>query len=182
MNGNFYPCLDFSLLPDNDGQAAHCSPGDNGSWTSWGVTRANWSRWIGRSASITDMQAITSTDVTPLYRLWFWSTISGDDLPVGIDLCTFDMGVLAGEHAAATQLQQVLGFTGADVDGDIGPVTLARLDEADRIHVIDGLSARQEVYFRACATFDLNGKGWLARLARRTEAAKAMVLASVPTT
>lgn len=172
MRGNFASCLDFTLLPGNDGQPFHV---DSGGATSWGVTRANWSRWIGRNASVADMKLVTKQMTFDLYYTWFWRTIAGDSLPSGLDLMVFDMGVTCGEPRSAILLQQVLGFTGHDLDGDIGPLTLGRLNGAESLtDIIDRLSGAQEHYYRGCSTFDVNGNGWLARLARRKAAAHAM--------
>lgn len=172
MQSGFETCLNFTLSPANDGQPFHV---DTGGATSWGVTRAVWSRWIGRPASVDDMKAVTRSSVSGLYRAWYWNTIAGDKLPAGLDLMTFDMGVTAGEHSAAVQLQQVLGFTGDDVDGHIGPITLSRAASEVTADVIERLTHRQEFYYRSCSTFSTNGNGWLNRLQRRSTAALAML-------
>jgi lysozyme family protein len=172
MDGNFTSCLDFTMLPGNDGQALHT---DTGGATSWGVTRATWSRWVGHSASVSEMESVTELMVAPLYKAWFWNTISGDGLTVGVDLMVFDMGITCGEHGAACQLQQVLQFAGSAVDGDIGPKTLVRLNEFSRIDIIELMGYRQKAFYESCATFPINGKGWFARVDRRVTAAKAMV-------
>jgi lysozyme family protein len=178
MNDNFDPCLDFTLLPDNDGAPYHV---DSGGGTSWGVTRETWSRWIGHPASVADMKAITKSSVSGLYHAWFWHTIAGNSLPLGVDLMVFDMGVTSGTHHPAVQLQEAIGFTGDDVDGDIGPETLAATQKVDPIKLIELLTAAQESYYRSCREFPVDGNGWLARLQRRSVAARAMIPAS-PTT
>src|SRR6516165_7677378 len=48
-----------------------------------------------------------------------------DALPPGVDLSVFDMGVNAGIWRSVRLLQQALGFTGEEMDGSIGPETLA---------------------------------------------------------
>lgn len=177
MDGNFAACLKFTLLPGNDGQALHT---DTGGATSWGVTRATWSRWIGHSASADEMEAVTEDQVAPLYRSWYWTTIACDEMPVGVDLMVFDMGVTCGEHGAACQLQQVLQFAGREVDGDVGPNTLQRLGTLDPIAVIELLGYRQKAYYESCATFPINGRGWFSRVDRRVSVARAMSLTPAP--
>jgi len=177
MDSNFTSCLNFTLLPDDDGQALHT---DTGGATSWGVTRATWSRWIGHSASVEEMSAVTDDQVAPLYRAWYWTTISCDQMPVGVDLMVFDMGVTCGEHSAACQLQQVLQFSDHEVDGDVGPNTLQRLRSLDTLSVIELIGYRQKAYYKSCQTFPINGRGWFARVDRRVAAAKAMALAPAP--
>ena len=172
MQAGFGPSLDFTMLPDNDGQPYHV---DSGGPTSWGVTRANWARWTGQPISVDSMRALTKEMVVPIYQAWWWHPISGDSLPAGVDLMVFDAGVNTGIHAAAVQLQQVLGFSGTDVDGDIGPETLGHANATDSRTLIAQLGHRQDFFYRGCHDFDLNGHGWLARLQRRTNAAYAML-------
>jgi lysozyme family protein len=172
MHANFSAALDFMLLPANDGQPYHVSPGDNGGATAWGVTRATWSRWIGRPASNADMQALTAASTTGMYRCWYWNTVSGDSLPSGLDLMTFDAAVLGGEATAAMQLQALVG---ADQDGQIGPLSLAAIQQHDPTTLINRLQSAQEQHYRSLSTFAEFGNGWLARLDRRTTAALALL-------
>ena len=53
------------------------------------------------------------------------------ELPLGVDLSVFDMGVNAGIWRSAKLLQQVLGFTGEEVDGSIASETLAAANRCD---------------------------------------------------
>jgi lysozyme family protein len=50
--------------------------------------------------------------------------------PPGVDFSVFDMGVNAGIWRSARLLQRALGFTGDEVDGSIGPATLAAAGQA----------------------------------------------------
>lgn len=173
MLGNFPNCLNgFTLLAANDGQPYHV---DTGGGTSYGIVRANWSRWIKRPATLADMQAITQDAAAPLYQAWFWQTIDGDALPDGVDLMVFDFGVTSGETTSAKLLQQVVR---EDQDGWIGPDTLAAVARHDPDILVGMLAWRQEEYYRACVEFPTDGKGWLARLDRRVTAALAMIRAT----
>lgn len=172
MKGNFSACLAFTLLPQNDGQPYHV---DSGGGTSWGVTRSTWSRWIGRNATPATMKALAKAAVTPLYQAWYWNTIDGDALPLGVDLMVFDMGVNCGEEMSAKILQKALGFTDDDVDGYIGPETLAAVAKCAPTELVGLLTIAQETYYRSCSEFPVDGNGWLARLERRAAAAKAMI-------
>jgi lysozyme family protein len=53
------------------------------------------------------------------------------------------MGVNAGIWQPARLLQRALGFTGDDVDGSIGPETLAAAGRFDPRSLVDNLAERQ---------------------------------------
>ena len=98
-----------------------------------------------------------------------------DALPPGVDLSVFDMGVNAGIWRSARLLQQALGFTGEEVDGSIGPETLAAADRFDARNLVNNLADRQTAYYRSLANFPIFGTGWLRRTAARRDAALAMI-------
>lgn len=172
MLDNFAKCLAFTLLPDNDGQPLHK---DTGGWTAFGATQAIWSRWIGRASIVADMRKITRDDVVPMYEAYFWKPNHLDTVPNGIDLMVFDAGVMCGLKNAAVQLQQAIGLSSGDVDGVIGPQTLKKLNSFPAVTAINLLKGRQQYYYECCATFPINGNGWLARLNRRATAALVML-------
>jgi lysozyme family protein len=171
MLANFAASVSFVLDPAQDGQPAHLTPGDSGGWTAYGVTHTTLSTWLGRVATVADMKALTAEEAASIYEANYWHPINGDHLPPGVDIMVFDMGVTSGPHAAVCQLQQVLGFTGIDVDGIVGPLTLTASYGEDLHNLVGVIANRQEFYYRSCAGFDRFGRGWLARLNRRTTAA-----------
>ena len=63
-----------------------------------------------------------------IYRSLYWNPLRAEALPLGVDLSVFDMGVNAGICRSPRLLQRALGFTGEEVDGSIGPETLAAAD------------------------------------------------------
>jgi lysozyme family protein len=165
MVRDFAPALAFTL--DREGGFVNDSR-DPGGATNLGITRQTLSRWLQRSASVAEVQALTMNVASAIYQAWYWKPITGDALPAGVDLMVFDMGVNSGVHESAVELQQVLGFQGDDVDGDIGPMTLGATDRANARDLIDKLAAAQEARYRSLAGFADFGDGWLARLALRT--------------
>jgi lysozyme family protein len=98
-----------------------------------------------------------------------------DALPPGVDLSVFDMGVNAGIWRSARQLQQALCFSGEEVDGSIGPETLAAVDRFDARTLVANLADRQTAYYRSLAKFPIFGTGWLGRTKARRDAALAKI-------
>ena len=87
----------------------------------------------------------------------------------------FDFGVNAGIWHSARLLQRALGFTGDEVDGSVGPETLAAAAKADTRLLVDHLAERQSAYYRGLADFPTFGRGWLTRTEERKRAALAMI-------
>jgi lysozyme family protein len=97
--------------------------------------------------------------------------VRGDDLPIAIALMVMDHAVNCGPSVSARILQQAIGLRGEDVDGWIGPETVAAVATADPHTLIGRLNSGQAGYYRACRGFAEFGRGWLLRLARRQAAA-----------
>jgi Predicted Peptidoglycan domain len=81
---------------------------------------------------------------------------------------------------SARLLQQALGFTGEDVDGSIGPETLAAANRFDARRLVNNLADRQTAYYRSLANFRIFGTGWLRRTNARRDAALAMIQSEMP--
>ena len=99
-------------------------PADPGGATNLGVTLDTLSAWRGRRVGKADVRALTRAEATDIYREQYWAPIRGDDLPGGVDYAMFDFAINSGPRRAAEYLQRVVG---AEVDGQIGIHTLARV-------------------------------------------------------
>jgi lysozyme family protein len=172
MRGNFSACADFTLAAPQDGQPFHITAGDPGGATTWGVTRATLSRWRHSPASLDDVKALTITEARKIYKAWYYDTISGDDLPAGVDLMVFDHGVVAGEVCSAKLLQKALNV---EADGAIGQITMAAVNAVPPAALVSRLRTYQEQDFKLKSDFYAFGHGWLNRLFRRYNAATVMV-------
>jgi lysozyme family protein len=149
-------------------------PADPGGATNMGITLATYRRWSDDS----DLGAVQVKDeriARAIYRSMYWNPLRADALPAGVDLSVFDMGVNAGIWRSARLLQRALGFIGEEVDGSIGPETLAAAARYDARSLIDDLAERQSAYYRGLADFGTFGRGWLHRTEQRRGAALAMI-------
>src|SRR6185437_5890432 len=93
------------------------------------------------------------------------------DLTAGVGLSVFDFGVNAGPGPSARMLQWASGMSGDDVDGVVGPRTIAAANRRAPAILIDTLAAMQTAHYRRLADFPTFCVGWLARTARRKAAA-----------
>lgn len=140
--------------------------------TNFGVTQANWEKWIGRQVTKEEMRDLKISDVQPFYKAWYWDKVKGDDLPYGVDLSVFDFGVNAGIGRSAIRLQQIVGTT---PDGAIGPKTLAAVNSTNTRDIIERFAEARESYYRGLDDFNRWGKGWLNRTKEIEKLSLAMV-------
>jgi lysozyme family protein len=172
MKTNLSTCLEFTLAQEGGWSD---DPNDPGGCTNQGITLSTYRLFTGNpDAGPDDLRAMTATTRDTIYVTRYWALVHGDDLLGGIDLMVFDMAVNAGTGRSARLLQQVLGFTGWALDGDIGPKTCAAIAGANLPMLVTMLGDAQADYYRSLAEFDRYGAGWLARVWRRVTRAKEM--------
>ena len=173
MADRFNICIAFTLRQEG---GYVDDPADPGGATNMGITLATYREWSD-DPHLGDLQVkdLTLKTARAIYRSLYWNRLRADALPPGVDLSVFDMGVNAGVGRSARLLQRALGFTGEEVDGAIGPETLAAADRFDARTLVDNLAERQTAYYRSLASFRIFGTGWLRRTNARRSAALAMI-------
>jgi len=147
-------------------------PRDPGGATNKGITLTTFQGYHP-GATADDLCAISDNDVWRIYRLEYWNKLRCGDLAPGVGLSVFDFGVNAGPGTSARMLQWASGLSGDDVDGIVGPHTIAAANRRAPAILIDTLAAMQTAHYRRLPDFPTFGKGWLARTARRKAAALA---------
>ena len=147
------------------------NPADPGGATNLGITIGTLSAWLGRAATVADVQALTPQTVAPIYQANYWNKTSCDSWGSGVDLMVFDEAVNQGPGRAVTTLQTALGVT---ADGGVGPATLAAAQMEDAATTINKISSIRDAYYRALPTFPTFGTGWINRLTRTTQLALQM--------
>ena len=157
MRQNFEQCMGW-LLEHEGGYINH--PSDPGGETNLGVTRAVYEQYVGRQVMDGEMKGLTHDDVYPIYKENYWDRLRGDDLPSGVDFCTFDWGVNSGTSRAAKALQRIVGV---EQDGGIGPMTLQAALEVEPIKIIEQMHHMRDGFYRDLSTFDTFGRGWIRR-------------------
>ncbi len=176
MADAFDTCLAFTL--EREGGFSD-DPHDPGGATCHGITLATYRDWADNPRlDVSDIRDIAAATVREIYHGRYWLPVSAESLPRGVDLMVFDHGVNAGPGRSARLLQEVLGFSGAAVDGAIGPKTLAAAAAADPATVIARLAASQAAYYRSLDDFDRYGAGWLNRVDARRALAMQMIQAA----
>ena len=137
------------------------NPKDPGGMTNLGCTKAVWEEHCGHPVDEKTMRALTPNDVGPLYKRKYWDKVFGDDLPAGVDYVVFDAAINSGPGRAAKWLQACVGV---EVDGGIGPKTLAAVKAFDPKTLIEDYCKRRLSYMMDLPTWDTFGRGWSRRV------------------
>jgi hypothetical protein len=144
-------------------------PHDPGGATMHGITLVTFRAWRNNPAATKDeLRVISDDEVAGIYQTNYWNIVNGDALPPGIALSVFDAGVNTGPRTAAHQLQSLLGV---QVDGVVGPITLAAAKAADLATFLPRLAMVQSQHYAALPDFPRYGNGWINRVHARLEAA-----------
>lgn len=158
MKQNFAESLQH-VLKHEGGFVNH--PNDPGGMTNLGCTKAVWEEHCGHPVTEKVMRALTPADVAPLYKRKYWDKIKGDELPSGIDYVVFDAAINSGPGRAAKWLQATIGV---EVDGGIGPKTLAAVKAFDSKQLIEDYTKRRLSFMMDLPTWGTFGKGWSRRV------------------
>lgn len=152
---------------------------DRGGATNYGITLATLADWRrgrdpGSIITADHVRELKVEEAKEIYRSRYWNVLRCDDLPKGVDLLVFDLGVNAGPARSAKILQDVLGV---EQDGSIGPVTLNGLNACAPDKIIREFSAKRLDFYRSLDDFKVFGAGWANRTNSMLDAALAMAAA-----
>ena len=161
MRSNFDACL--KVIFDKEGGYVY-NPRDPGSHTNMGITIYTLSDYRKKECTANDVKSLTKEEAGKIYHENYWEPLSCDDLPAGVDLSVFDMGVNAGVLRSAKILQ---GIVGARPDGIIGSQTLIAVNEYVKANgvekLLDSYRNARLGFYRTLDTFDIFGGGWTNR-------------------
>ena len=158
----------FKVVVGHEGSGDD-DPNDPGNWTGGRVgagTLSGTRYGISAAAHPTlDVARLTLADAQTIYRRDYWARIEGDALPPPLALLVFDAAVNAGVVAATRWLQIAVG---SDIDGVIGPVTIAAVAASVAANggaaLCAEFQARRTVFMSGLPTWNRFGLGWSRRL------------------
>jgi len=130
----------FDWLMRWEGESFEDDPDDPGGRTKFGIDQ--------RSHPEVDIRSLTREEAKAIYRRDYWDAVKADELPPGLRLVVVDIGVNNGKSRAIKWLQQAVG---SDVDGRIGPKTLAAAQQANKHQITNDLLERRADFYRAIA-------------------------------
>jgi len=148
-------------------------PEDPGGATNYGITIADYRRYIKPRGTKEDLRKITMAEVRQIYRQRYWEAMRCDELPSGVDFAVFDYGVNSGIGRAPKVLQRGLGVP---VDGRIGPKTIAAAHLKPPAYLIDAICDERMQFLRRLRTWPTFGRGWARRVVGVRQVAKRMIV------
>lgn len=167
MKVNFQKCLKPVLVWEG-GFVNH--PKDPGGPTNKGITQRVYDAYRkNKGQKIQSVREITNAEVEAIYKAQYWDVVKGDQLPAGVDLAVFDYAVNSGCARAAKALQKVLG---AEQDGQIGQITLAKANATDAAALVTLVCKERMNFVKKLKTWSTFGKGWKRRIMGDQEGAQ----------
>jgi type VI secretion system secreted protein VgrG len=110
-------------------------PLDSGGATNMGVTQDTVSRWQNAPATIEDVKTLSLAEIKDIYFFEYYKPLGCEQLSKSsVTTCILDTGVLYGLVIAARLAQQAVNSCGGtliDVDGHIGPQSVAALNNVN---------------------------------------------------
>lgn len=158
------------LLAHEGGYSNH--PSDPGGPTNFGITLADYRRYVKRNATAADVKAMRVEEAKAIYRARYWDAQRCDDLPAGVDYAVFDYGVNSGIDRSGKVLRRLLKLpdTTSQVTGDV--IAAARAADAGKLVAM--ICDERLRFLKSLKTWSVFGNGWGRRVAEVRTAALAM--------
>lgn len=164
------------LLAHEGGYTDH--PDDPGGPTNYGITIADYRRYVKPGATAADVRAMDIGEAKAIYRRRYWDAQRCDDLPAGIGYAVFDYGVNSGIGRSGKALRRVLGLAADTSAVTVEVIAAAR--SADGRAVIAAICDERLRFLKSLTTWSVFGTGWSRRVA--DVRATALAMASAPAT
>ena len=148
------------LLLHEGGYCNH--PQDPGGPTNFGITIADYRKYIKPGASADDVRAMRLEEAKAIYRSKYWRALRCDELPAGVDDTIFDYGVNSGVGRAGKVLRRVLGMP--DDTWGVSDDVIAEVARRDPRAVIAAISAERLAFLRCLRNWPVFGTGWERRV------------------
>lgn len=129
-------------------------PRDLGGETKFGISK--------RAYPNVNIASLSREQAIEIYRRDYWARIQGDILPDDVAFQVLDAAVNHGVGNSIRWLQRAVGV--AD-DGQLGPVTLARVRSQAAVDVLLKFNAERLEFYTKLTTWPTYGKGWARRVA-----------------
>lgn len=128
---------------------------DDGGITNLGLVKNDLAEYFNKPVSeVTDqdIKSLTRTTAAPIYRALYWNKLSLDDVgDQGIGTCIMDTAVNRGLFIGAKYAQKICVMFGRHVavDGELGPISVAAINQCGRAQFIQSYEAMEFAGYEA---------------------------------
>lgn len=164
------------LLQHEGGYSNH--PDDPGGPTNFGITIADYRRYVKRDATAADVRAMSVDEAKVIYRRRYWDAQRCDELPAGVDYAVFDYGVNSGIGRSGQVLRRVLALP--DNRSAVSDEVVEAARRADARAAVVAICDERLRFLKSLRTWEVFGRGWARRVSEVKAAALAMAQAPVP--
>lgn len=155
------------LLAHEGGYSDH--PSDPGGPTKFGITIADYRKYVKANASADDVKAMSVAQAKAIYRARYWDAQRCDDLPAGVDYAMFDYGVNSGIGRSGKVLRRLLKLP--DATHKVTDEVLAAASRADAAVLAAAICDERLRFLKSLKSWAVFGKGWSRRVAEVRAAA-----------
>ncbi|MGN6460298.1 MAG: glycoside hydrolase family 108 protein [Pseudolabrys sp.] len=170
MSASSFDAALARVLAHEGGYSNH--PSDPGGPTKYGITIADYRRYVKPNATAADVEAMTLDAAKTIYRARYWDALACDGLPAGVDYTVFDYGVNSGVARAARVLRRKLTLPESAADVEVSRASRGT-DAANLIHAI---CDERLAFLKSLKTWPVFGNGWSRRVAEVRAAALTMAV------
>lgn len=160
MQENFNAALELVLK--HEGGFAH-HKADPGGATNKGITQRTYNGYQRRKGRkpLQSVRFISDDEVRAIYHGQYWDAVKADELPHGVDYCTFDAAVNSGPSRGAKWLQRAVL---ANPDGMVGNETLGKVKTVPAYTIILRMCEDRMSFLQRLGNWSTFGKGWTRRV------------------
>ena len=152
----FDQCFNY-LMRFEGGYTDGTVTGDPGGPTNFGITQA-----VARAAGFAGDMADLPIDLAKrIYRERYWEPLQADRLPATLRYIVFDAAVNSGVRQAVKWLQR---SSGAEVDGVMGPKTLAAIAAAEPAVLLGSVLGERLMFMASLPQWPKFSRGWANRI------------------
>jgi lysozyme family protein len=130
------------------------NPRDPGGETKYGISKRQYQHL--------DIKNLTLSDAKAIYKRDYWGPAGCDAVPEGVKFDLFDMAVNSGVAQAVRALQKAVGV---DVDGILGPNTLAAVVNMNPARLAARFNGVRLMFLVTLTGWEAFGRGWARRIA-----------------
>ena len=149
------------LLVHEGGYTNH--PSDPGGPTNFGITIADYRKYINPNASAADVRAMSVDDAKKIYRERYAAPLRFNDLPSGVDYSILDYGINSGIGRSGKVLRRVVGLP--DNTSAVTDQVLAYARVRDPKVLVAAICDERLAFLKSLRTWPVFGRGWGTRVA-----------------